>query len=170
MTSPTTHEHRSPLPVLGLLLAAAAATVSVVAIATDDVSSRPSQIVVTPLDDNHPAAARTTPAPRRSSYPTRRQPSGRRAGNALGVLVPKLDESHPAAAPDNARPSEVLVPKLERATRPPHPTTPARPTEASTEARDHPRSPTRTRRFIVQSATTAEKLSTDAEVTSITTS
>jgi hypothetical protein len=87
MTSPTTHEHRSPLPVLGLLLAAAAATVSVVAIATDDVSSRPSQIVVTPFDDNHPAAA-----------PDNAHPSE--------VLVPELDESHPAAAPDNARPAD----------------------------------------------------------------
>ena len=94
MTSPTTHEHRSPLPVLGLLLAAAAATVGVVAIATDDVSSRPSQIVITPLDESHPAAA-----------PDDARPSE--------VLVPKLDESHPAAAPDDARPSEVLVPKLD---------------------------------------------------------
>ena len=42
---------------LTTLLAGAAAAIAVVAILTDDVSSRPSQILITPLDENHPAAA-----------------------------------------------------------------------------------------------------------------
>jgi hypothetical protein len=112
MTSPTTDQHRSPLPVLSLLLAAAAAIIGLVAIATDDVSSRPSQIVVTPLDDSHPAAAPDNARPANqevddaNDHPHYNPPENARPSH---VLVPELDDSHPAAAPDNARPANEEV-------------------------------------------------------------
>ena len=88
MTTATIRQPRSALSLLSLVVAGAAVTVAVAAIATDDVSSRPSQIVVAPLDENHPAAAPEIARP-------------------VPVEVP-LDESHPAAAPENARPTAEL--------------------------------------------------------------
>ena len=88
MTTATIRQPRSSLSMLSLVVAGAAVAVAVAAIATDDVSSRPSQIVVAPLDENHPAAAPEI-------------------ARQVPVEVP-LDENHPAAAPENARPAAEL--------------------------------------------------------------
>jgi hypothetical protein len=89
MTATTIRQPRASLSLLSLVVAGVAATVAVAAIATDDVSTRPSQIVVAPLDENHPAAAPEIARPVPAEVP--------------------LDESHPAAAPDNARPEPAAV-------------------------------------------------------------
>jgi hypothetical protein len=62
MTTSTTQQRRSALPLLNLLVASAAVTIGAIAIATDDVGST-SQIEITPLDENHSAAAPVTTRP-----------------------------------------------------------------------------------------------------------
>ncbi len=79
MTTATIRQPRSSLSMLSLVVAGAAVAVAVAAIATDDVSSRPSQIVVAPLDENHPAAAPRSPVSAGRGT-ARREPSGGRAG------------------------------------------------------------------------------------------
>lgn len=55
MTATTVHQHRPTLPLLSMLVAGAAATISIVAITTDDVGPRPATAIVTPQSDRQPS-------------------------------------------------------------------------------------------------------------------
>lgn len=61
MTATTVHQRRPVLPLISMLVAGGAVAISVVAVATDDVGSRPTTPIVTPDDGQSPA--RATPAP-----------------------------------------------------------------------------------------------------------
>jgi hypothetical protein len=69
MTATTVHQHRPTLPLISMLVAGAAASISVIAITTDDVGPRPATAIVTPQPpaQEPPAAApdqvRSTGAP-----------------------------------------------------------------------------------------------------------
>ena len=107
MNTATIRQPRTALSLLSLVIAGAAATVAVAAIATDDVSSRPSQIVVAPLDENHPAAAPEIARPVPVEIPLDQSHPAAAPENARPVPVEvPLDQSHPAAAPENARPEQ----------------------------------------------------------------
>ena len=56
MTATTVSQHRPTLPLISMLVAGAAVTISVVAIATDDVGSRPTTAIVTPQNNGQPSA------------------------------------------------------------------------------------------------------------------
>ena len=55
MTATTVHHHRPTLPMISMLVAGAAAAISVVAITTDDVGPRPVAAIVTPQSDSQPS-------------------------------------------------------------------------------------------------------------------
>jgi hypothetical protein len=55
MTAATVHHHRPTLPILSMLVAGAAATISVVAITNDDVGPGPATPIVTPQSHSQPS-------------------------------------------------------------------------------------------------------------------
>jgi hypothetical protein len=58
MTATTVQRHHRPtLPLISMLVAGAAATISVVAITTDDVGPRPATAIVTPQRDSQQPSA-----------------------------------------------------------------------------------------------------------------
>ena len=59
MTATTVSQHRPTLPLISMLVAGAAVAISVVAIATDDVASRPATAIVTPQNNGQPPAQKT---------------------------------------------------------------------------------------------------------------